>query len=111
MSRYVKMHWAYYNIHDKGNNMLITHPLKTAVNYILNGTFVMDICAATPLEMIFPIMGWTNIWGYGEAATWYTKFRWTRLLQVSLKSCKKELSIPMCQLIKCSIDKTSNDDI
>jgi hypothetical protein len=76
------MHWGYYNSKSNGNDMLITHPLKTAVNYMINGTFVLDVLAASPLELIIPLMGWTNIFGYGDGAVWYTKLRWTRVLQV-----------------------------
>jgi len=73
--------------------MLISHPLKTAINYMLNGSFIMDVLGSSPLELIFPLIGWTDIFGYGDSAVWYTKFRWTRILQVliDLKSSDTNL--------------------
>lgn len=80
------MHYCYYST-NKGSTFLISHPLKTCFNYVMHGTFIMDVLACIPLEMIIPLLGWTNNWGYGEGASWYTKLRWTRILHVRIVIC------------------------
>lgn len=43
------MHVCYYN----EDNILISHPLKTAKNYI-NNSFMTDFIAFVPLNFIYP---------------------------------------------------------
>lgn len=75
---YLKMHWSYYNPH---NQMLVTHPLKTAIHYTLHGSLIMDVAICAPMELLMWVAGGTNFLGYGEGASWYSKLRWIRLFQ------------------------------
>ncbi|CAL8148468.1 unnamed protein product [Orchesella dallaii] len=75
---YLKLHWSYYNPY---NGVMITHPLKTATNYILHGSLVMDVAICAPLELIIWALGLTDTWGYGRSATWYSRLRWIRFFQ------------------------------
>lgn len=76
---YIKMHWGYY---QTKTGLLISHPLKTAGVYIFEGSFFTDVIFCTPVELVTFMYGRTNLLGYGVGASWYTKFRWIRFLQV-----------------------------
>lgn len=79
MDIYLKFHWAYYNPH---NGMLVTHPLKTAMNYVLNGSLVLDVAISAPMELLMFFTGYTNYLGYGQGASWYSRLRWFRFFQI-----------------------------
>ncbi|ODN03013.1 Cyclic nucleotide-gated olfactory channel [Orchesella cincta] len=76
---YIKLHWGYY---QPKTGLLISHPLKTAGVYIFEGSFFPDVVFCTPLELLMFAFGTTNFWGYGHGASWFTKLRWIRFLQI-----------------------------
>ncbi|CAL8137954.1 unnamed protein product [Orchesella dallaii] len=76
---YIKLHWGYY---QPKTGLLISHPLKTAGVYIFEGSFFPDVIFCTPLELLMYAFGTTTFWGYGDGASWFTKLRWIRFLQI-----------------------------
>lgn len=85
---YVKLHWGYY---ESKSGLLVTHPLKTAGIYVFEGTFISDVVFCMPLELILFCYTSCTFLGYGESATWFTKLRWIRFIQV--KRIPQSLSI------------------
>ncbi|CAG7731031.1 unnamed protein product [Allacma fusca] len=75
---YLKLHWCYFD----ENNLLISHPAKTAYNYIFHGLFIFDILFVTRFEMFLVVRGVVNIFGYGKGANWFTKIRMNQCLQI-----------------------------
>lgn len=59
---YLKMHWGYYT----ANNLLICHPVKTAIHYVWEGTFLFDMLMVMPIEWITWYFGASNWLGYGK---------------------------------------------
>ena len=77
--RYIKLHWSYYG----ERKHLISHPAKTAYNYMFHGMFVYDTAFVGAFEgVINAMIQGTNFLGYGPGSNWFTKLRMTRCLQV-----------------------------